>query len=74
MQIYNFYYFLFILQLACTVKSTNKKRIIPVIVRVSDINDNAPKFINTPYETTVPEVNSLKLKFFHIYIYIYVYD
>jgi protocadherin-15 len=38
------------------VKSTNKKRTIPVIVRVSDINDNAPKFINTPYETTVPEV------------------
>ncbi|KAL0104590.1 hypothetical protein PUN28_017380 [Cardiocondyla obscurior] len=29
---------------------------IPVIVRVSDINDNAPKFINTPYETTVPEL------------------
>lgn len=42
----------------CTVKSTNKKRIIPVIVRVSDINDNAPKFVNTPYETTVPEVSS----------------
>lgn len=45
-------------QLSCTVKSTNKKRTIPVIVRVSDINDNAPKFINTPYETTVPEVRT----------------
>ncbi|XP_034940694.1 cadherin-99C [Chelonus insularis] len=45
-----------VFQLACTVKSTNKKRIIPVIVRVSDVNDNAPKFINTPYETTVPEL------------------
>ncbi|KAL6263958.1 hypothetical protein P5V15_004039 [Pogonomyrmex californicus] len=42
--------------MSCTVKSTNKKRTIPVIVRVSDINDNAPKFINTPYETTVPEL------------------
>ena len=38
------------------MKLTNKKRTIPMIVRVSDINDNAPKFINTPYETTVPEV------------------
>ncbi|XP_028050780.1 cadherin-99C isoform X1 [Monomorium pharaonis] len=45
-----------VFQLSCTVKSTNKKRMIPVIVRVSDINDNAPKFINTPYETTVPEL------------------
>jgi len=38
------------------VKATNKKRSIPVIVRVSDINDNAPHFHNTPYETTVSEV------------------
>ncbi|XP_046585956.1 cadherin-99C isoform X1 [Neodiprion lecontei] len=45
-----------VFQLTCTVKSTNKKRTIPIIVRVSDINDNAPKFINTPYETTVPEL------------------
>jgi hypothetical protein len=43
-------------QLTCTVKATNKKRSIPVIVRVSDINDNAPHFYNTPYETTVSEV------------------
>ncbi|XP_012058840.1 PREDICTED: protocadherin-15 [Atta cephalotes] len=45
-----------VFQLSCTVKLTNKKRTIPMIVRVSDINDNAPKFINTPYETTVPEL------------------
>ena len=45
-----------VFQLSCTVKQTNKKRTIPVIVRVSDINDNSPKFINTPYETTVPEL------------------
>ncbi|XP_015606364.1 cadherin-99C isoform X1 [Cephus cinctus] len=45
-----------IFQLTCTIKSSNKKRNIPVIVRVSDINDNAPIFINTPYETTVPEL------------------
>nr|XP_034178861.1 cadherin-99C isoform X3 [Osmia lignaria] len=45
-----------VFQLSCTVKQTNKKRTIPVIVRVSDINDNKPKFINTPYETTVPEL------------------
>ncbi|KAK2588635.1 hypothetical protein KPH14_006402 [Odynerus spinipes] len=45
-----------VFQLSCTVKLSNKKRTIPVIVRVSDINDNPPKFINTPYETTVPEL------------------
>lgn len=56
---------LFVFQLSCTVKSTNKKRTIPVIVRVSDINDNAPKFINTPYETTVPEVSIHVAKEFH---------
>ena len=27
-----------------------------MIVRVSDVNDNAPKFINSPYKTTVPEL------------------
>ncbi|XP_076651067.1 cadherin 99C isoform X1 [Halictus rubicundus] len=45
-----------VFQLSCTVRQTNKKRTIPVIVRVSDINDNAPIFIATPYETTVPEL------------------
>ncbi|KDR15408.1 Protocadherin-15, partial [Zootermopsis nevadensis] len=45
-----------VFQLTCTVKSTNKKRSIPVIVRVSDINDNSPNFQNTPYETTVSEL------------------
>ncbi|XP_043479198.1 cadherin-99C [Leptopilina heterotoma] len=45
-----------VFQLTCTVKSTNKKRTIPIIVRLSDINDNAPQFVNTPYETTVPEL------------------
>ncbi|KAG8223914.1 hypothetical protein J437_LFUL001994 [Ladona fulva] len=44
-----------IFQLACTVRATQKKRAIPVIVRVSDINDNAPQFIGTPYHTTVSE-------------------
>lgn len=45
-----------VFQLTCLVKSSHKKRTIPVIVRVSDINDNAPEFINTPYETTVSEL------------------
>lgn len=45
-----------VFQLTCTVKSTNKKRTIPIIVRLSDINDNIPQFVNTPYETTVPEL------------------
>lgn len=47
-----------VFQLTCLVKSSHKKRTIPVIVRVSDVNDNAPQFINTPYETTVSEVRT----------------
>ncbi|KAF5300091.1 hypothetical protein FQA39_LY11283 [Lamprigera yunnana] len=45
-----------VFQLTCTVKATRKKRTIPVIVRLTDINDNAPKFINTPYETSISEL------------------
>ncbi|KAH8294616.1 hypothetical protein KR018_000432 [Drosophila ironensis] len=44
-----------VFQVSCTIRSTGKKRNIPIIVRVSDINDNAPRFMNTPYEVTVPE-------------------
>ncbi|XP_001357648.2 cadherin-99C [Drosophila pseudoobscura] len=44
-----------VFQVSCTIRSSNKKRNIPIIVRVSDINDNAPRFMNTPYEVTVPE-------------------
>ncbi|KAH8247888.1 hypothetical protein KR038_011371 [Drosophila bunnanda] len=44
-----------VFQVSCTIRSTNKKRNIPIIVRVSDINDNPPRFMNTPYEVTVPE-------------------
>ncbi|XP_014216092.1 cadherin-99C [Copidosoma floridanum] len=43
-------------QLSCTVRATNSNRKIPVIVRVTDVNDNAPRFDNTPYETTVSEL------------------
>ncbi|XP_039297705.1 cadherin-99C isoform X1 [Nilaparvata lugens] len=45
-----------VFQVTCTVKATNRKKTLPVIVRVSDINDNAPQFINTPYEVTVSEL------------------
>ncbi|XP_075146442.1 cadherin 99C [Haematobia irritans] len=44
-----------VFQVSCTVRSTSKRRNIPIIVRVSDVNDNAPRFMNTPYEVTVPE-------------------
>lgn len=43
-------------QISCTNRATRRKRNIPIIVRVSDVNDNAPVFQNTPYETSVPEV------------------
>ena len=38
------------------VLTHKKRRNIPVIVRITDINDNAPEFLNTPYETTISEV------------------
>ncbi|XP_065371321.1 cadherin-99C [Calliphora vicina] len=44
-----------VFQVSCTIRATNKRRNIPIIVRVSDVNDNAPRFMNTPYEVTVPE-------------------
>ncbi|CAH0723630.1 unnamed protein product, partial [Brenthis ino] len=45
-----------VFQLVCQVKATKKRRTIPVIVRVSDINDNAPVFQGTPYETNISEL------------------
>ncbi|XP_032596212.1 cadherin-99C isoform X2 [Drosophila grimshawi] len=48
-----------VFQVSCTIRETNKKRNIPLIVRVSDVNDNAPQFMNTPYEVTVPESTPL---------------
>lgn len=33
-------------------------RSIPVIVRITDINDNAPVFTGLPYAITVPEVGA----------------
>lgn len=48
----------FRLQISCTIKSTpSRNRNIPIIVRVSDVNDNTPVFVNAPYETTIAEVS-----------------
>ncbi|XP_060526708.1 cadherin-99C [Cylas formicarius] len=45
-----------VFQLICTVRSSHKIKTIPVIVRLTDVNDNAPKFVGTPYETTISEL------------------
>ena len=37
--------------------STGKRKTIPLIVTISDINDNTPRFIDLPYVATIPEVN-----------------
>ncbi|GLH14863.1 Uncharacterized protein GBIM_19164, partial [Gryllus bimaculatus] len=50
-----------VFQLVCTVRATSKKRTIPVIVRVSDVNDNAPEFIDAPYRAQVSENQFLLL-------------
>ena len=43
--------------MTCVVKSTGKRKTIPLYVRVSDINDNSPMFIDLPYVASIPEVN-----------------
>lgn len=50
--------YLFFSQISCTIKSTpSRSRNIPIIVRVSDVNDEPPVFVNTPYETSIAEVS-----------------
>jgi len=44
-----------VFQVTCTVVQTGKRRTIPVIVRISDLNDNSPIFIGTPYSISLPE-------------------
>ncbi|XP_032795630.2 cadherin-99C isoform X2 [Daphnia magna] len=44
-----------ILQISCTNKISGRRRSIPVIVRISDINDKAPVFLNSSYSVTIPE-------------------
>jgi len=44
-----------VFQVTCTVLRTGKRRTIPVIVRISDLNDNSPRFIGTPYTISLPE-------------------
>ncbi|XP_042232357.1 cadherin-99C-like [Homarus americanus] len=46
-------------QVSCTIRSSGEVRSIPVIVRVTDINDNAPVFSGLPYAITVPELTPL---------------
>ncbi|XP_069188061.1 cadherin-99C isoform X1 [Procambarus clarkii] len=43
-------------QVSCTIRSSGEVRTIPVIVRITDINDNAPIFSGLPYAITVPEL------------------
>ena len=42
----------------CRVTGSKVVKNIPVVVRVSDINDNVPIFQGTPYTVTVAEVSS----------------
>ncbi|GBP26752.1 Cadherin-99C [Eumeta japonica] len=54
-----------VFQLVCQVISTKKRRTIPVIVRVSDINDNAPVFQGLPYETAISELTPIGTTIFN---------
>ncbi|KAH1012859.1 hypothetical protein HUJ05_011939 [Dendroctonus ponderosae] len=48
-----------VFQLICTIKSTHKVKSIPVIVRLTDINDNSPQFVGVPYETSISELTPI---------------
>ena len=49
------------IQVSCTNLGSGRRRNIPVIVRISDINDNPPVFRNSSYRAIVPEVMHLSL-------------
>ena len=44
-----------VFQVTCTVLASRKRRTIPIIVRVTDLNDNSPQFLGTPYTITLEE-------------------
>ena len=39
--------------------STGKRKTIPLIVTISDINDKNQRFIDLPYVATIPEVKRI---------------
>ena len=43
-------------QLTCTDLATQRRKTIPVVVTISDVNDNKPEFVGAPYVVTIPEV------------------
>ncbi|KAK8748529.1 hypothetical protein OTU49_015837 [Cherax quadricarinatus] len=43
-------------QVSCAIRNSTQVRSIPIIVRITDINDNAPVFSGLPYAVTVPEL------------------
>ena len=36
--------------------SSGRRKTIPVVLTISDLNDNGPSFKNAPYVVTIPEV------------------
>ncbi|XP_043200018.1 cadherin-99C-like isoform X2 [Amphibalanus amphitrite] len=44
-----------VLRVSCQVRASGYRRTIPVIVRVTDTNDNTPEFTRLPYRTRIPE-------------------
>ncbi len=42
--------------MTCTTLSIGRRRTIPVVVTITDLNDNGPVFQGEPYAVTVPEV------------------
>ena len=43
-------------QVTCVTVSSGRRKTIPVVLTISDLNDNGPTFKNAPYVVTIPEV------------------
>ena len=45
-------------QVTCVTVSSGRRKTIPVVLTISDLNDNGPTFKNAPYVVTIPEVQT----------------
>ena len=54
------------------MEGTGRSDTVPVIIRLLDINDNAPQFIGLPYETNLtPDLSRLTSK---VVVQVYIYS
>ena len=47
---------LLLIQVTCSARVSGRRRTVPVVVAITDLNDNGPVFLGLPYAVTIPEV------------------